>query len=138
MSLIVTRFGLAEYKRSVWTAMIPVGTAVEELSKPEYWAHIAAQTKTYDRIEAQAEDGSFWIDLLVIKAEKSALHTRPIHFIDLKPKAKVESADEPFFTKFRGPRRWSVLRASDKAVMVEDIATEDEANTKVAELKAAA
>lgn len=139
MSLIPTHFALAEFKRSQHHALIPTGIKLEELAKPEFWAHVAALVKPFDRIEVRADDGSFWAELLVTKVDKASVSTRPIQFVDLRPApSKIEAPAASFVTKFRGPRKWSVLRVVDQAVLAEDLATEDDANTKLAEIKAAA
>lgn len=55
----------AESKRNVWAIDVDAGVNPEDLLSLGYWAHWAYELKQGDRIEANAEDGSWFAEFLV-------------------------------------------------------------------------
>lgn len=60
-----TRKHLAEHQRNIWHIDVEIGTLPEDLLNPAYWAHVAREFRVLDRIEAHAEEGSWYAELLV-------------------------------------------------------------------------
>lgn len=60
-----SRKHLAEHQRNIWHCDVEIGTLPEDLLNPGYWAHNARELRVLDRIEAHAEDGSWYVELLV-------------------------------------------------------------------------
>lgn len=64
-SLHPSRLVLAEHRRNLWCVDVDIGVKPEDLVSLNYWAHISQYLKAGDRIEAQAEDGTWIAELLV-------------------------------------------------------------------------
>jgi hypothetical protein len=67
-ALLVNRFQPAEFSRTWWFATAEAGTTIEQISKPEFWAHVASQMRPLDEIVVTTDDlGAGW-HLLVADA----------------------------------------------------------------------
>lgn len=112
----------AEYKRTIYIANVPKGVRPEDLVKPGYWAHVAAKLKPWDRIECRAEDGTWYCELMVLEASRAFARMCPLQTAFLTTADVAQSQTEPvgFEVLHRGPRKWSVVRTTDRAVMSEE------------------
>jgi hypothetical protein len=117
-SLTAVRHKLADYERNVWVANTEAGVSLDEIRKPEFFAHVAAKLKPWDRIEVRPDDETFYAELLVRSAGKNWAVTTLIQFTDLAPKEEQAKPQEGYRTEFGGPHhKWRVLRLSDKEVV---------------------
>lgn len=121
--LISDRFRGADYVRQLMRATPEVGTPIEEVLKPEYWAHVAQKAKVGDIIEILPEDGAWFVQALVVACSK--IHLK-LHVIsktvinEAKAEKKDDKKDEPFRIEFKGPqRKWAIIRSKD-ATYVKD------------------
>lgn len=112
------RMRLAEYDRQEWVCNVEYGTDLEEILDPGYWAHMAAQLKPYDHIEARSEDGTWVADLMVLGCDRTWAK------VALKQKYMLTTKDvsltqaHKHTVEWKGPQhRWGVVRTED-AVMV--------------------
>lgn len=118
----------AEYERITWVVTAHEHTEPSDLLRPDYWAHVAAKLGPWHRIEARANDGSWYGEYLVLEAGRSwarvkMLHIWPLTTTDVALSQAAQMT--PFEVMFRGPHNlWSVIRKSDKAVMHEGEQTE--------------
>lgn len=128
MSLNQSRFKSAEYVRSVWAVTAEEGMRVEDMLKPDYWAHVASSLKPWDKIEVRAEDGAFYAELIVMQASRNWAKVRVVHQVELN-EALPEGTDvDGHIVKWSGPHaKWRVIRASDKSVIHEGASSEAEA-----------
>lgn len=109
-----TKFTQSEMARNQWAVTPEVDTPAEALLDPAYWAHVSARLRRGDIITALAEDDSYFAEYLVINAGKlyaKVVMTRKIE-LTAKQIFNVE-VPEGFDIKFRGPRKWSVLRGKE-------------------------
>ena len=127
--LSMDRFEGAEFMRQVFVARPKPGTPFESVLDPAYWAHNASKLRLRDRIEIEPEDNAYFAELRVIDCGRTWAKVLVLRHIDLNAPAEKaeEAADESFIVKFRGPKKWSVVRESDKAIMVEGLGSEAEA-----------
>src|SRR3546814_19085233 len=78
------RFTTAEHRRLVWVAEVEAGTTPADLEAPSYWAHVAHMLKPalgdkrrqINKIEAYAEDGSWYAEALVRRIGASELFVK--------------------------------------------------------------
>lgn len=122
----------AEGIREIWSSTAAFGVTREDIENPGYWAHVASRLRSKAKIEVHAEDGSFYAEYLVINSDKTWAKVICLRFIDLKEIAKITTEQEAsifsgYDIKFRGPRRWSVVRKSDNAVLQEGMHLEEDA-----------
>jgi hypothetical protein len=127
-------FCQAEQRRNVWTVVPGDGVTLEDMLKPEYWAHVAAQLTTGDKIEVRPVAGEWYAELYVRSVGAVAARVVVLGKWDLSTPATAASRTAtgslPGFTvKHRGiTGGWSVIRDSDKAVMFEKGASREDAD----------
>jgi hypothetical protein len=109
------RFKPANSVRNTWFIEPEFGTPVEALLDPAYWAHVSAQLRRGDIIEAIAEDNSYDVTLRVLDAGKLFAKVVVKSRLDIKPAQMLNVAvPDGYEIKFRGPQaKWSVLRGKD-------------------------
>ena len=150
--LLPTRIKQAEYARNEFQITPEIGTSIEDVLAPEYWAHAAFQIKAHDRIEVRTEDAAWYAELYVLKAERLpgsvfTASVRLIRFVDLTDDAElkrimapaVELAAAPvpeatgeYEIQWKGPaKKFCIIRRSDKTVMRDGIASREEAQAAI-------
>ena len=130
--LEAVRFKGAEYVRSIHHASPFDNTNPEDLLVPDYWAHVADRMKQYDRVEALANDGTWWAEYMVVACGRAYAQLVLLHKFNLDPviPGRDNSALRAYEVKHRGPHsQWSVIRLNDKEVVHEGSQTESAANT---------
>ncbi len=141
------QFFTSTHQKTNWAIKPDVGTTLENVLSPHYWAAIVSRMRLFDRIEVLFTDSQIWAELLVVEIDsvkegdysnKTAKWARVVVIAQLdwskKSQAKKDYADEEIVVIHRGPRKWSIIRTSDKAVLEEDIATKEQAEEKLAVL----
>ena len=120
-NLLQGRIKLAEFVRNVHGATPEAGITLEDMQRPEYWAHVAKTLRAGDRIEVLPEDKSWFAELFVRSQNDNTVHVAVLkHVVFDKPAAKsVGKPDnaEPYKVEHKGSMGWSVIRKSDKAVV---------------------
>jgi hypothetical protein len=120
----------SEYRRTIWAAELPYGVDKDRIMAPDFWAHVAAKLKPRDRIEVYPEDGSWFAELMVIDSARNWARVHVMQSFELSPMpisavladahSQQAAAHEMFDIAYRGPKRWSVIRKTDRQVMFED------------------
>ena len=123
-NLLQNRLKLAEYARNIYSATPEASVPFEEILKPEYWVHVAAQLTPGTRIEVTPEDTSWFAELIVRSNTNKSVHVAVLRHVKLDtplPATKAEEAAnaEPYEIKHRGGAGWSVIRKADKTVLFE-------------------
>lgn len=120
--LQTTRIELAEHQRNIWAVVPEAGASLDDVVKPEYWAHVAARMKPWDRIDVMPEDGSYFAELLVRDAARLYAKVTVLRHVKLDAVAS-DAADETtalFDVAYVGPvKKWRVMRKADKAPLRE-------------------
>jgi hypothetical protein len=112
------RFELAEQCRTVYFVKPEMGTTVNDMLAPEYWTHVASKLKSLDRIEAVAEDGSWFADFIVLHGGAVSAKVVLLHRVQLETVDPAAMETETHEVKWRGPVvKWSVVRKSDGLVL---------------------
>lgn len=131
-----------EFARSGFVAVAPNGVSLESAIEPEFWTHVARGIKRYDRIELRAEDDTWWADLLVVKAERLALHVRVVATLDLSGAEQGITEDgvpKGYQVSWGGPtHKFRVTRKSDSAILAHGMSKEDAIRWAIEDAKAAA
>lgn len=122
-----SRFHGAEYKQNVWVVNAPEEVKREDLTRPDFWSHIASQLRRNDEIKVFAEDGSYFAHILVMGADRTWANVRELAFHKLTREDITEAVSDDYDVKLRGPKRWSVIRKSDREVLQENMHTKDDA-----------
>lgn len=128
------RFKEAEFQRTLWVCTTNENTQPDDLLATEYWAHVAAKLKPYDRIEARANDGAWFAELLVLEAGRNwaRMHMLAAWKLTTSDVAQSQSAPKSPYADFRvenmGPHaKWCVIRRSDNQKIHEGAENQDAA-----------
>jgi hypothetical protein len=125
-----TRMRLAEYERQVWVANVEFGLTVEDIMVPGFWAHMAAQLRPYDEIEARSDDGTWIAHLVVTGCERTWARVAIDRVVKLTTKEVAEAQSNPVQHKveWKGPQnKFSVIRIADAEPIRTGFTTKDEA-----------
>lgn len=129
-TLPMARFKQAEHERNIYHVDVEEKITQEDLLYPGFWAHVARQLRPRDRIEAHAEDGAWFAELLVIESGANFAKVAILRHVRLDATVPSESAGSVagHYVKWRGHvKKWSVLRQADEAVLKEGLTTRGEA-----------
>ncbi len=111
------RFKLADYERNIWVVTPEAGTSLDEVMKPDFWAHCAHQMKPFDEVEVRAEDESYYAKLLVRSAGKNWAVASILAQIDLDKK-EVKAPYDEYTVGWGGPhQKHRVVRKKDGEVV---------------------
>lgn len=121
-----------EFAKMVWVATAEAGTPIETVLDPMYWSHVAKTLKPWHEIDVRAGDGSWLVRLVVRDAGPmwAKVELLAAHEFEAKAGADVvmpAAAEGRYIVKWRFGAKWSVLRLGDNAVMIDGLATKDEA-----------
>ena len=128
VSINPLRMRLAEYDRQEWIVNAELGTTLEDLMQPEYWAHMAEQMKVYDHVEVRAEDESWLANLIVRRVERSAAVVHLLQFFEFTSKVQLTPVAVKHEVQWKGPqRKFAVIRTSDAECIKDEFVSRDDA-----------
>ena len=112
-----TSLSAAEFAVTTYFHAAAVGVSPDQVTEPDYWAHVASTLRPGNRIEVLAEDGMWWGMLLVRAAGATDASVQWLNLVALgKETADLDTS--PYDVKWRGPKAlWGVVRKSDGAVL---------------------
>lgn len=93
MALAPNKLSQAEFARVVYYVTPELGTTINQVLDPKYWAHVAAQLRPRCRIEVLAEDNSYFAELLVVACDKTWASVAVLRYVDLV--GKKEKTEKP-------------------------------------------
>lgn len=118
----------AEYVRHVFRATVPNDTTINDVLKPDFWAHVAAKLHNTDIIEVCPEDESWFAQLIVRSASRLHAKCAVLRHQSFNADKKTAEPEGPFSIKHNGPKaKWCVIRRVDKALVKEGFASKEEA-----------
>jgi hypothetical protein len=123
--VIPTRMQLAEQVRNIWCLTVPVGTTVQDMLNPGYWAHLARQLQPGDRIEVEPDDGSYFAELRVLDSGNQYAKVMALREVKLEAVEPSASVSVPGHTVEWSGRhtKWRVVRESDRKVLKDGLAS---------------
>lgn len=117
-----------EHVSTRYSARIPQGVDPDDLLMPAFWAHQAMKLRPMDEIRAHAEDGTWVAYFLVLDCSRTwaKLHRLALHRLTTADVSQSQASEEEVkamiaehTVAFRGQHKWSVIRKSDRAVLLE-------------------
>ena len=128
MKLIEPQFKPAEFCRTVYSVTPEPGTTIKQMLEPGFWMHVSNKLRKGDRIEAVAEDGTWFAEFYVKSANKIEAYVVLMREVELsKPVQKLKDPD--FVVKHVGGGKWRVLRTADKAELQSGFKNKEEAQS---------
>lgn len=113
----------AEYRRNMWIATAAKTTNPQDLEDPNYWAHVAAKLAPWNKVEVRSEDGTWYAEVLVLESSRNWARVCMLPGFPLRlttaDVSQTLSLPKGFEVVHRGPKKWSVVRSLDRAVMHE-------------------
>jgi hypothetical protein len=107
-------FEPSETVRNEWHVKPEYGTPPEALLDSAYWAHVSSKMRRGDIVYALSEDNSYFSELLVLDAGKLFAKVAQLRCVQITQAQFVNvPVPEGYEVKFRGPKKWSVLRGKD-------------------------
>ena len=103
---------------NVFRAVPEDGTILDDMLDADYWQHVAQLMRPWDRVQVEAENGSFYAELIVQTADRLTANVRPIAYADLSVGAPSDG-DIPtgFRVEWAGPiSKWRVLDSRSNVV----------------------
>jgi hypothetical protein len=140
MQLSDKRFAEADYIRSHWQATVNHGTSPDDLKDPNYWAHVALKLKVGDRIDACAETGEWYAQLVVRKCDRISAVVGFIHLVEFNENVEPMEEDSEYEVMWAGQHhKWRIMRVADNEVVKHGFETREDARQGIREyLKALA
>lgn len=123
----------ADFERSRYFTVVPVGVALSEVMSSAFWVHVWKQFRANDVIEAVAADGSFDAEFRILSIKADGTMTFRLLRETAAPAVKVASGakrDVRFETKHYGHGKYRVLDTLSgdvKADGLDKVAAEAEA-----------
>ncbi|GEM_PF-4710442 len=120
--------GFGQEQRSV---VAPVGTTMDDLEKPEFWAAVSRYLKPWARYNIRAADGSFYLEMIVVSVEANRPVLRKLcgfvdeEMVELKDgRDVIDGVRVEFVDEATG---WRVIRESDQYVIKDKLRERREA-----------
>ena len=108
------RFELAEFGRSVYRAVTPLGDTIEDILQPDYWSHVWKRLRPLHRIEINPDDGSFYAELIVRSVQRNHVVVAAINFVELGEKIELPPEASAYRVEHAGPpEKFRVMRGQD-------------------------
>jgi hypothetical protein len=132
MALTQDKLKLAEFARNVFAIELPPNTTIDDVKKPEFWAHVAGKLHPTDRIEVLDAEGTFFAELFVVACARNWAKVSVLRFVELvesvadgKKATKDELKDEraKYVVEWTQGDKGRVVRLSDKQVITKDHAS---------------
>jgi hypothetical protein len=103
----------AEYSRNVWFVKPETTVTIEDMLKPDFWAHISRNMKSGDRIEVLPEDKHYFAEFFIMAASTNWAKVILMRKVDLV-KDNEDSEVSGFIVKWAGPNdKWRVQNGND-------------------------
>lgn len=115
----------AGYNRNVFCVTAAEGLSPEEICDQNYWQHVSQMLKPGDHIEVVDETYQFYLELIVLAADRLWAHVAIINEVDLSPfhgqDIKIDARH--YEVKFAGAHyKWRVFYKKD--IIKQGFATE--------------
>jgi len=102
----------AEAIRMVWSVMPDPEVTVDDMLKPDYWAHVAMKLRPGDRIEAMPADRNYLAKFIVLGRDRLWAKVVLISYVVVYDKDEVP-ADEGYIVSFVPSQKWRVVKGND-------------------------
>lgn len=128
ISIHPSRMKHAEHTRNEWTIDAEVGTTIEDVMEPSYYAHMAEQMQPFDHVNVRMDDGSWVAYLIVAGTGRNWARVRLDRKIEMTVDQDTPAETVRHRVEWKGPHfKWSVIRVADGEKVKEGCASKAEA-----------
>lgn len=128
---------LFEQCNAVWRVVMAAGVTSDDLESPALWTVVGVKIRPFDRIEAIANDATFWAELLILSAEKGfPVTARVLRVCEFAAMPKNEHSDLPSgygISYDPTSNQYTPVRSSDNAPMAAPQNTRELARQRLVE-----
>jgi hypothetical protein len=126
-SLAPNRLQPMGHYRAIYDVVLPTEVTVDEAMKPEFWANVGAKLRQHDVICLFPEDGSKFVEVIVLNAGRGFAKVAPIREVNLSTDDPIDE-DGAIYVKWQGPHnKHAVIRRSDGEPLKNGFQTKAEA-----------
>lgn len=113
------RHQLTEHANPSHSVTVEMGTTLEDIQNPQFFAHVAPLFTQWDRVCLKPDDGAWYAELVVVECGNNYVRTQALAFMQIdKSEAIVPDAFETHRVEFAGAHhKWRVVRNSDNSVV---------------------
>lgn len=120
----------AAVRRNQWDLEVDMDTEITDITKPEFWCHVASKLRKWDRVEVRHCAGLWMAEVLVRSVGSPPVWAhvallRKLEFPDAKIPPEIERT--PFSVGFIRGQGWRVTRKADARVIQSGFNTAAEA-----------
>ena len=127
----------AESKFTRWDVSPRDGVSAQDMLRPEFWAHVSKQLRPKDRLEATAEDGSWFAEFFVLSQGPNWAKVAMLRHVRLSDSTPLRSDD--YEAIWGGPAlKYTVRRTADKEVIQKGFDTMGDAGAWLSQFQKAA
>lgn len=128
------RLKLAEFVRAPYRVQPEAGVTLEEALAPDYLSHVAERLRPGDKLEIMPECMSWYAEALVVDATKLSARVQLILGPIAIDAGEQVLASDVFEARWISPAvRFGVVRKSDGAYMIKNLATKADADQWIAQ-----
>lgn len=114
------------------------GTKIEEVLCPAYWSNFAINAHVHDMLNVRTDDNAWRAILTVVSVGEKWIKVFPMVYTDMRKETiMIPPIESLYDTKLCGPKRWCIIRKSDKEIVKENISTGKEAYEELKRIEAA-
>lgn len=127
----------AEYNRDYWHIVVDPDVSIDDVMRPNFWAHHVASLKPMDLIDVVSVDMTMDLTLRVISKGIGYVEMRPLRvFLDESRSNQVEGQEDEsdkspvpdgYLVNFAPSHRWRVLTNDPREIVSKGHMTEKEA-----------
>lgn len=113
------RLGLVEHAWNTHAANVPEGTTLDDVLKPDYWAHYARDIRPMDVLWVYSEDATWEAQLRVMFVSTTEVKTSLLWEVTHEKGAEVFESDTHEVV-WKGPvKKFAVVRKDNKEVIAD-------------------
>ncbi len=120
---------LAEHAFNQHSVVVERHVGREHLTDPTFWAHVANKLRPGDEIRVVCEDDSYVARYFVIAKDKVWVQVHELYFSQVHRPSLGDNVRDAYEVRFRGPKKWSVIRKQDNAVLQDGLHSEKDGNS---------
>jgi hypothetical protein len=115
---IAARLKPTGYVHNTFDITVDADVLFEEILNPDYWLHVAAQFKPFDKIEVLCENGTWKADLIVLGCDARWAKVFPLNHWDLTQAIKdmPKTAEEDYYVKWHPVNKYTIYKRGQEGL----------------------
>lgn len=102
----------AGYVRNIWHVKPDNNTKVEDILKPEYWAHLSKKLKAGDLIQLVPADRHYFVEVFVLASANNWAKVVPLRH-EILVEDNDDSQVDGYVVQYAGGHQWRVKQGDE-------------------------